>query len=67
MAKYKGIVRMKREWFDYWPRKPTKNNVLEALADAILHTDISEVFEVIIEKVDEGKGEGFRRKDSGNP
>jgi hypothetical protein len=47
---FKATVRMVKPWSDYWPKKPTVDDVLEALADAIRRGGIDELFQVEIEE-----------------
>jgi hypothetical protein len=41
---------MVKPWSDYWLKKPTVDDVLEALADAIRKGEIDELFQVEIEE-----------------
>ena len=50
MAKFKATVKMKKPWTTEFPKKPTVDMVLEALADEILSGEIDEIFEITIEK-----------------
>jgi hypothetical protein len=47
---FRATVRMVKPWSDYWPKKPTVDDVLEALADAIRRGEIDELFQVDIEE-----------------
>lgn len=66
IIRYKATVKMVKEWSDFWSRKPSRNNVLEALADEILRGNIEDFFDITIEKVetDEKGLQGFGRKAS---
>jgi len=48
--RYKATVKMKKPWITEFIQKPTKDMILEALADEILSGEIDEIFEITIEK-----------------
>jgi len=48
--RYKATVKMKEPWISKYVKKPTKDMILEALADEILRGEIDEVFEITVEK-----------------
>lgn len=49
--RFKATVRMVKPWSDYWPKKPTKDMVLEALASEILDGKIGKIFQIEIEEL----------------
>jgi hypothetical protein len=48
--RYKATVKMKEPWISEYVKKPTKDMILEALADEILRGEVDEIFEISIEK-----------------
>jgi hypothetical protein len=42
---------MLKPWTDFWSKKPTVDEVLEAFADAIRSGEIDKIFQVEIRKV----------------
>jgi len=52
MSKFRAAVTMKKPWVSEWLRKPTKDNILETLADEILSGNIDEIFEIIVEEIE---------------
>lgn len=48
---FRATVRMRQPWSDFWVKKPTVDDVLEAFADAIRNGEIDKIFQVEIRKV----------------
>jgi hypothetical protein len=56
MRRFKATVQMKKPWVDEWIKKPSVDDVLEALADAIRSGEIDQLFEVKIVEVKKKMG-----------
>jgi hypothetical protein len=53
--KFKATVKMKKSWTTEYVKKPTLDQVLEALADEILNGNIDNLFQVIVERLSKNK------------
>jgi hypothetical protein len=54
--RYKATVKMKKPWISKYVKKPTKDMILEDLADEILSRESGEMFEITIEKERQSDG-----------
>ena len=48
---FRASVRMLEPWSDFWIKRPTVDDVLEAFADAIRNGQIDKIFQVEIKEV----------------